>query len=91
MLRNKLENRQRDEALKPLAAYRVEELNRLSVNFFGLDPAYHDARRRFVFKEKPPLREIRRADIGRMPDQFKGAARGTAASFGTLSHAKKEG
>jgi putative two-component system hydrogenase maturation factor HypX/HoxX len=67
MLRNKREKRQHDEALKPLAAYRAEELNRMRVNFFGSDPAYHDARRRFVFKGKPPLQEIPRADIGRMP------------------------
>jgi putative two-component system hydrogenase maturation factor HypX/HoxX len=52
MLRNKRENRQHDEALKPLAAYRSEELNRMRVNFFGLDPAYPDARRRFVFSSK---------------------------------------
>jgi putative two-component system hydrogenase maturation factor HypX/HoxX len=69
MLRNKRKNRQHDEALKPLAAYRAEELNRIRVNFFGLDPAYHNARRRFVFKGKPPLREIPRVDIGRMSDQ----------------------
>jgi putative two-component system hydrogenase maturation factor HypX/HoxX len=69
MLRNKRENRQRDEALKPLAAYRSDELNRMRVNFFGPDPAYHDARRRFVFKGEAALREIPRADIGRMPDQ----------------------
>jgi len=69
MLRNKRKNRQHDEALKPLAAYRAEELNRMRVNFFGPDPAYHDARRRFVFKGKPPLREIPRVDIGRMSDQ----------------------
>jgi putative two-component system protein, hydrogenase maturation factor HypX/HoxX len=57
MLRNKRENRHHDEALKPLAAYRAEELNHMRVNFFGRDPAYHEARRRFVFKGKPPLRE----------------------------------
>jgi hypothetical protein len=26
------------------------------VNFFGLDPAYHEARRRFVFKGNAPPR-----------------------------------
>ena len=33
-----------------LASYRAEELQRMWVNFFGPDPAYHEARRRFVFK-----------------------------------------
>jgi hypothetical protein len=26
----------------------------MQVNFFGPDPAYHEARRRFVFKGNPP-------------------------------------
>ena len=26
----------------------------MRVNFFGPDPAYHDARQRFVFKGNPP-------------------------------------
>jgi len=33
-----------------LAAYRAEELSRMRKNFYGADPAYHVARRRFVFK-----------------------------------------
>ena len=39
-----------DEALKPLAAYRVEELERMKLNFFGFDPSYHVARYHFVYK-----------------------------------------
>ena len=31
----------------------------MRVNFFGPDPAYHEARRRFVFKGKPPPQESR--------------------------------
>jgi len=54
MLRKKHEIRMRDEQLKPLAIYRSEELERMGVNFFGRDPAYHEARRRFVFKGNPP-------------------------------------
>jgi putative two-component system hydrogenase maturation factor HypX/HoxX len=50
MLAAKWERRQADERRKPLAAYRVEELARMSENFFGPDPAYHEARQRFVLK-----------------------------------------
>ncbi len=47
-----------DESAKPLAHYRAEELARMRVNFFGPDPAYHEARRRFVFKGNPPPRPV---------------------------------
>jgi putative two-component system hydrogenase maturation factor HypX/HoxX len=56
MLRRKHERRLDDECVKPLASYRAEELARMWVNFFGPDPAYHEARRRFVFKGNPPPR-----------------------------------
>ena len=56
MLRRKHERRLDDECVKPLASYRAEELERMWVNFFGPDPAYHEARRRFVFKGNPPPR-----------------------------------
>ena len=49
-LRDKHERRIAAERIKPLADYRSEELARMRANFFGPDPAYHDARRRFVFK-----------------------------------------
>ncbi len=39
-----------DEARKPLAAYRAEELARMQLNFFGFDPSYHVARYNFVAK-----------------------------------------
>ncbi len=42
--------RQADEAIKPLAAYRAEELERMKLNFFGFDPSYHVARHNFVRK-----------------------------------------
>jgi putative two-component system hydrogenase maturation factor HypX/HoxX len=54
LLRNKHEQRMEDESIKPLANYRAEELERMKVNFFGADPSYHEARRRFVFKGSPP-------------------------------------
>jgi putative two-component system protein, hydrogenase maturation factor HypX/HoxX len=54
MLRQKHERRLDDESVKPIASYRAEELAQMRVNFFGPDPAYHEARRRFVFKGNPP-------------------------------------
>lgn len=45
----KRENRAADEAVKPLAAYRAEELERMRLNFYGFDPSYHVARYNFVY------------------------------------------
>jgi putative two-component system hydrogenase maturation factor HypX/HoxX len=39
-----------DEALRPLADYRAEELARMRMNFYGFDPSYHIARHRFVHR-----------------------------------------
>ncbi len=39
-----------DEAAKPLAAYRAEELKAMQRNFYGFDPSYHVARHHFVAK-----------------------------------------
>jgi putative two-component system hydrogenase maturation factor HypX/HoxX len=52
-LREKAARRAHDEAIKPLAAYRTEELARMWENFFGADRSYHEARRRFVRREPP--------------------------------------
>ena len=49
-LEGKRRRRARDEALKPLDAYRQEELARSYECFFGEDRSYHEARRRFVYK-----------------------------------------
>ncbi|MBI4984759.1 MAG: hydrogenase maturation protein [Rhodocyclales bacterium] len=46
----KRERRARDEAAKPLAAYRAEELAQMKRNFYGFDPSYHVARWHFVRK-----------------------------------------
>jgi len=46
----KLRRRADDEAAKPLAQYRAEELERMKLNFYGFDPSYHVARYHFVFK-----------------------------------------
>jgi putative two-component system hydrogenase maturation factor HypX/HoxX len=40
--------RQADEAAKPLADYRAEELKEMRRNFYGFDPSYHVARYHFV-------------------------------------------
>ena len=47
----KVARRAADEALKPLAAYRDEELARMRRNFFGFDPSYHVARHHFVYRK----------------------------------------
>jgi putative two-component system hydrogenase maturation factor HypX/HoxX len=49
-LADKRSRRAADEAAKPLAAYRAEELERMRLNFFGFDPSYHVARYNFVRK-----------------------------------------
>lgn len=39
-----------DEATRPLADYRKDELSRMHRNFYGFDPSYHVARYHFVHK-----------------------------------------
>ena len=46
----KRRRRARDERVKPLRAYRAEEMARSHQCFFGPDPSYHEARRRFARK-----------------------------------------
>ncbi|RRJ83670.1 hydrogenase maturation protein [Aestuariirhabdus litorea] len=46
----KQRRRAEDEATKPLAQYRAEELERMQLNFYGFDPSYHVARYHFVEK-----------------------------------------
>jgi putative two-component system protein, hydrogenase maturation factor HypX/HoxX len=46
--------RARDEARRPLASYRADELLRSHACFFGPDRRYHEARRRFVHKLAAP-------------------------------------
>lgn len=46
----KRRQREADEATKPLAAYRAEELARMRLNFYGFDPSYHVARYNFIHK-----------------------------------------
>ncbi|MCL4186797.1 MAG: hydrogenase maturation protein [Rhodobacteraceae bacterium] len=50
--------RRADEAHRPLAAYRADELARMRLNFFGFDTSYHVARHDFILsvpKSRTPL------------------------------------
>ncbi|MBU6297978.1 MAG: hydrogenase maturation protein [Alphaproteobacteria bacterium] len=49
-LARKREQRGADEAVKPLQAYRDEELACMRLNFYGFDPSYHVARYNFITK-----------------------------------------
>lgn len=49
-LKAKALRRAADEAAKPLARYRADELDRMRMNFYGFDPSYHVARYNFVYK-----------------------------------------
>lgn len=74
----KAKQRAVDEAVKPLRAYRDEELSRMRRNFYGFDPSYHIARYNFVHKvakSRTPLTIARHRDK-RMPREaiLKGAA-----------------
>jgi putative two-component system hydrogenase maturation factor HypX/HoxX len=54
----------RDWSLKPLSAYREEELQRMKLNFYGFDTSYHIARyyfvRRFLPFRTPPYLAVHR-------------------------------
>ena len=50
LIEAKRRRRVRDEAAKPLARYREEELAMMRRNFYGFDPSYHVARYHFVRK-----------------------------------------
>jgi putative two-component system hydrogenase maturation factor HypX/HoxX len=45
--------RRQDEAARPLAAYRADELAQMHRNFYGFDPSYHIARSNFVHRVVP--------------------------------------
>jgi putative two-component system protein, hydrogenase maturation factor HypX/HoxX len=60
-LEHKRRRRAHDESVKPLQAYRTEELTRCLECFFGRDRSYHDARRRFVYKLRAPETVVRQA------------------------------
>jgi putative two-component system protein, hydrogenase maturation factor HypX/HoxX len=54
LLEAKRRARRLDEQIKPLSAYRAEELARSYQCFFGDDRSYHEARHRFVHKLGAP-------------------------------------
>jgi putative two-component system hydrogenase maturation factor HypX/HoxX len=63
----KQDRRAADEAAKPLAAWRAEELEHMRRNFFGFDPSYHVARWHFVRKSPQswtPRHLARHRDLG---------------------------
>ncbi len=67
LLAAKRERRARDEAEKPLAAYREEEMAHMRRNFYGFDPSYHVARHHFVRKSPAswtPRHLARHRDLG---------------------------
>jgi putative two-component system hydrogenase maturation factor HypX/HoxX len=56
-IENKKQQRTKDEAIKPLSAYRADELREMQMNFsgrfFGGPQTYHEARYNFVYKIRP--------------------------------------
>lgn len=70
-LATKRDKRAADEAAKPLARYRAEELSHMRRNFYGFDPSYHVARFHFVQKSPQswtPRHLARHRDLGWKPD-----------------------
>lgn len=64
----KRQSRRLDEAARPLAAYRADELERMRLNFYGFDPSYHVARYKFVHRVPhawTPLYLARHRQLGR--------------------------
>ena len=70
LLAEKRARRAREEAEKPLDAYRDDELRRMRLAFYGFDPSYHVARWRFITREP----------IARTPLHLAGRRHGTSAS-----------
>ena len=64
LLERKRRARRRDEQIKPLSAYRTEELVRSHECFFGDDRSYHEARHRFVHKLGAPCAVAPPASVG---------------------------
>jgi putative two-component system protein, hydrogenase maturation factor HypX/HoxX len=87
LLRAKREQREADEARKPLAAYRDEELQCMRRNFYGFDPSYHIARSNFVHHVAPSWtprhlathRRLTRASQAPVIDTTQSSSRRTAA------------
>lgn len=63
-IKRKREERLKDWSIKPLKAYREEELEKMYMNFYGFDTSYHIARyyfvRRFLPFRTPPYLAVHR-------------------------------
>jgi putative two-component system hydrogenase maturation factor HypX/HoxX len=69
-IEQKRRQRAADEAAKPLAAWREEELGQMRRNFYGFDPSYHVARYHFVLRSPhswTPRHLARHREIGWQP------------------------
>jgi putative two-component system hydrogenase maturation factor HypX/HoxX len=69
-LADKRRRREADEAQKPLASYRDEELARMRLNFYGFDSSYHVARYNFIHKiskSRTPLTLARHRSLRARP------------------------
>lgn len=77
MIEEKRKIRQKDERVKPLAAYRAAELQKMKINFsgkfYGGEVNYHEARYNFVHKVRPKetaayLAKHMRLDIAKLSE-----------------------
>jgi putative two-component system protein, hydrogenase maturation factor HypX/HoxX len=78
LLEAKRRARRRDEQIKPLSAYRTEELAKSHECFFGADRSYHEARHRFVYKLGAPC-EVTPALLRSPARAARGPARASSA------------
>ncbi len=72
-LAQKIAARARDEAIKPLSAYRAEELEKMRRNFWGFDPSYHVARHNFIRKIAKSRTPLHLAAHRNLPSLSRGA------------------
>jgi putative two-component system protein, hydrogenase maturation factor HypX/HoxX len=67
-LADKQASRLHDEAQRPLELYRADELEKMTLNFYGFDPSYHVARYNFVRKVPKSWTPLYLARHRRKPD-----------------------
>jgi putative two-component system hydrogenase maturation factor HypX/HoxX len=88
LLEEKRQRRKRDEAKKPLQAYREEELQRMWLNFFGVDHSYHLARKHFVYKG---LLTTRKGALLDGPHQYTGTDRHETGGYAVFAARQDSG
>jgi putative two-component system protein, hydrogenase maturation factor HypX/HoxX len=90
LLQAKRQRRQADEALKPLATYRAEELAHMRRNFYGFDPSYHIARSNFVRRVAPSWtpRHLSLHRHGASPGSARPGPQGCPAASGSTQRAQ---